>query len=244
MPADNKKNKLHQELEFEALVRKHREPTIPVPAAEARIISDELREAMKREARFARVASDFIRALQDTPRRDAIKAEWAAIEAELDAEFGQTPERKKDLGTIPQRSLNPDPKARTADIKPPAAVEEIAKPAAATSENPTADPPASDILGPQIPGEKAETAADSESSTKKADPEQLLAQRRELKRRLKEGHSLNKREAAIYYGKSEKTIYNWTHKKNGPLKTVGKRGRITAASVLAFPPEDDLDLPV
>jgi hypothetical protein len=108
-------------------------------------------------------------------------------------------------------------------------------------ENPPAAPR---ILEPRIPDDEvSETeSAVGEASTKKADPEQLLAQRRELKRRLKDGKGLTKQEAAIYYNRAPRTIFDWC-KTGGPLKVVKPRGRITAKSILDFPPEDDVDVP-
>jgi len=92
--------------------------------------------------------------------------------------------------------------------------------------------------------EVSETESESagEASKRKADPEQLLAQRRELKRKLKDGKGLTKQEAAIYYNKTTRTIFDWC-KTDGPLKVVKPRGRITAKSILDFPPEDDIDGP-
>jgi len=164
----------------------------------------------------------FAKVIQSIADQFVDQLHFQQLVAERAAELEQEPDRKKAPHTISQRSLDPDP--RTADIKPRAPVVEIKKPAA-IPEKAAADP-----------------AADGEASTKKADPEQLRAQRRELKRRLKDGKGLTKREAAIYYNRSPRTIFTWCQK-DGPLKVVKPRGRITAKSILDFQPEDDLDDP-
>jgi hypothetical protein len=229
MSSDEKKPDPSQEQEFEKWDREHRKPE---SEEEIYVLSDAERKFMRDQARFHRTASETLKAFGNKARQKAYAKENAAIEVELDAARGG---REKSAATIPERSSEPDPKP--ADNKPPAAVAQIKKPAL------TPDPAASKIPEPRIPADEiAETAsAGGEASTKKADPEQLLAQRRELNRRLKEGQSLSKREAAIYFGKDEKTIYNWCEA--GTLVRVGNRGRITAASIRAIRTEDDLDLP-
>jgi hypothetical protein len=128
VPSDEKKHDLNQV--FKSWDREHREPASPVSEEEVYVISDAERKFMRDEARFHRVASETLSNLANKARQKAFAAEQAAIEAELDAEFEQTPERKKDVSTTPRRSLEPtppaDPKPRKTDIKRPLTVEEIA----------------------------------------------------------------------------------------------------------------------
>jgi hypothetical protein len=209
LPSDEKKHDLNQV--FQSWDREHREPTSPVSEAEAPIISDKLREVMKKEARFARVARNFMNALQNKPLQDAIKAEQAAIEAELDAESREARDgREKAPAAIPQRSLEPAPEPRTDDIKPPTPGAEIAKPT--TTENHAINP---------------------KQLSKVVDEGATVEEKNRLWIKAEKGIDLLHAEARMLYEVGKTELHDRLNK--GELQR-GKRGFVTAASIRAHPP--------
>jgi hypothetical protein len=202
VPSDEKKPDPNQEQEFEKWDREHREPTGP-------IISPDAEEILRNEMRFDRIAREALKAFYDKHRQEAFAEKRAAINAELDAEFGARDRREKDAATTPQRSLEPDPKP--AEIKPRAAVVEIKK-AATTPKDPAPDP----------------------MQLSKADDEDgAVEERRGLWSKAEKGIDLTNAHTRKLYqiGKTE-----LNERLNAGDLTRAKRGYVTAASIKAHPP--------
>jgi hypothetical protein len=150
LSSDEKKRDLKLDRVLKSWDSEHPEPASPASEDEVYVISDAERKFIRDEELLRRALNYAVKNLGNKARQKAYAAERAAIEAQFDAveaELGQARDgRENTATTIPQRSIEPDPKP--ADNKPPAAVAEIKKPAA------TPDPAASKIPEPRIPDEK------------------------------------------------------------------------------------------